>query len=286
MCRPKGKSDLELEISGSTISNSGDGDNKDLNQILILTNADKPKPKSKRSCRKKFKGNKNQRKVIKVSKNLANDSQGDQEHMDFCAHSNSICAVDNSDKPIIFDSFTAKLASHPLATSQAMMTTLNVEGICHLKLEVDTAASHNIISEAKFKDIQKHLHKIGRQQSKQLNKRVKIRLADGSVAPQECPVVQLKVSTDLRHLVDPIMLTFLVVKGPNNLLGRHSLARLWPEAFERFKNSTCENLAISKDILSKVSSVKSATVQSTSSNNSSKSNYKKSKSNIHSNIQN
>ena len=230
----------------------------------------------------KWKGHKykNQRKVHKVD-DLANDSSDNYQDDDF-GQFNSICAVTHSNEPIIFYSFAANLASHPLATSQAMMTTLNVEGICHLKLEVDTAASHNIISEYNFNNIQNYLHKIGRQKSKQFNKRVKIRLADGSVAPQECPVVQLNVSTNLRHLVDPIMLTFLVVKGPNNLIGRHSLARLWQEAFERFKNSTCENLAISKDILSNVSSVKSATVQSTSSNNSSKSNYTKSKSKSHS----
>ena len=159
------------------------------------------------------------------------------------------------------------------------MTTLNVEGICHLKLEVDTAASHNIISEASFNRIQNHLSKIGRQKVKQFNNKVKIRLADGSVSSQECPVVQLNVSTNLRHLENPIMLTFLVVNGPNNLVGRHSLARLWPSAFEQFKNSTTQNVAISKDILSKVGSINSATVKSTISNNSSKSvDYTKSKS--------
>ena len=41
-----------------------------------------------------------------------------------------------------------------------------------------------------------------------------------------------------------LALTFLVVKGPNNLIGRHSLARLWPREFERFKQATCENYKI------------------------------------------
>ena len=43
---------------------------------------------------------------------------------------------------------------------------------------------------------------------------------------------------------NPLALTFLVVKGPNNLIGRHSLARLWPREFERFREATCENFKI------------------------------------------
>ena len=33
----------------------------------------------------------------------------------------------------------------------------------------------------------------------------------------------------------------MVVKGPNCLIGRHSLARLWPQEFERFRKATCAN---------------------------------------------
>ena len=64
------------------------------------------------------------------------------------------------------------------------------------------------------------------------------------MASQDCPVVQLKVSTDVHKFTNNLALTFLVVKGPNNLIGRHSLARLWPREFERFKQVTCKNYKI------------------------------------------
>ena len=113
-------------------------------------------------------------------------------------------------------------------------------------MEVDTAASHNIISERSFNKLQDELVKQGFEKSKKLSRGVKIRLADGNLADQVCPVVQLTVSTDLHKLSNkPLALTFLVVKGPNNLVGRHSLACLWPTEFKAFKNATCENLGIS-----------------------------------------
>ena len=75
-----------------------------------------------------------------------------------------------------------------------------------------------------------------------MNHGVRIRLADGKLADQECPVVQLTVSTDLHKLSNkPIPLTFLVVDGPNNLVGRHALARMWPAEFQALKNATTEN---------------------------------------------
>ena len=77
-----------------------------------------------------------------------------------------------------------------------------------------------------------------------LPRTVKIKLADGNMASQNCPVVQLNVSTDLHKFTNNLALTFLVVKGPNNLIGRHSLAHLWPREFERFKQVTCENYKI------------------------------------------
>ena len=54
------------------------------------------------------------------------------------------------------------------------------------------------------------------------------------------------MSTDLEKFTKPLALTFLVVKGPNNLVGRHSLARLWPAEFKAFKDATCENFGTNK----------------------------------------
>ena len=54
--------------------------------------------------------------------------------------------------------------------------------------------------------------------------------------------MQLAVSTDLKKLSNsPLSLTFLVVDGPNNLIGRHALARMWPNEFASFKQTTCSN---------------------------------------------
>ena len=78
--------------------------------------------------------------------------------------------------------------------------------------------------------------------TKKLERGVRICLADGSLADQVCPVVQLDVSTDLDKLSNsPLSLTFLVVNGPNNLIGRHALALMWPTEFNRFKQATCAN---------------------------------------------
>ena len=72
-------------------------------------------------------------------------------------------------------------------------------------------------------------------ESKKLDRGVSIRLADGSLADQECTVVQITVSTDLYHVTNnPFDLTFLVVDGPNNLVGRHALASMWPVEFKAF----------------------------------------------------
>ena len=144
-------------------------------------------------------------------------------------------------------SFSSLKETHPLVTSEPLLTCLNVEGVMKVPVEIDSAASHNIISEFYFDKLQNHLKQNGKIPSKKLTETVKIRLADGSQCGQSCKVVQLHVSTDLSHYKNnfhkskPKALTFLVVKGPNCLVGRHSIARLWPQEFERFKLATCAN---------------------------------------------
>ena len=187
-----------------------------------------------------------QKQINKLNEsNVSNDSQEDQDQ-DFgignFGNFNALTAVDH--KLPVIDSFATKLASHPLATTESLRTKLNIEGICHLVMEVDTAASHNIISEKAFDKLQEQLIIRGKEKSKRLSRGVKIRLADGNLASQECPVIQLNVSTDLEKFSKPLALTFLVVKGPNNLVGRHSLARLWPTEFKAFKETTCKNYGI------------------------------------------
>ena len=146
-------------------------------------------------------------------------------HDDFGAFSsNALCAVDS--RNVVIDTFATKLASHPLATNEPLMAVLNLENVVSLRLEVDTAASHNIISKTCFEELQASLLKHGKEKSKSLPRGVKIRLADGSMASQECKVVQINVPRDLSNFNDVIPLTFLVLSVPNNLIGRYSLELL------------------------------------------------------------
>ena len=117
-----------------------------------------------------------------------------------------------------------------------------MENVVSLQLEVDSAASHYIISKTGFEEFQASLLQHGKEKSKSLPRGVKIKLADGSIASQECKVVQINVSRDLSNFNESFPLTFLVVTGPNNLIGRHSLERLWPREFKAFKNVTGKNV--------------------------------------------
>ena len=132
--------------------------------------------------------------------------------------------------------------SHPLATSTPLMTSLNLENVLHLKFEVDTAASHNVISLDNYNKLQSCLLKRKRQGLKPFPQGVKIRLADGSLASQKCQVVQIRLSRNLRHFKDYVTVTFLVVKGPNNLIGRFSIEKLWPHEFNALKHITGANV--------------------------------------------
>ena len=105
---------------------------------------------------------------------VSNDSQQEQdqdEYHDFGSF-NALCAVDH--KLPVIDSFATKLASHPLADNESLMTKLNLECVFHLGMEVDTAASHNIISENCFEELQNRLVKRGKEKSKRLSRGLKL----------------------------------------------------------------------------------------------------------------
>ena len=196
-------------------------------------------------CRKlKAKREKSHNKQINnVEANYDSDDQQNCQslHDDFGTFSSkALCAVDS--RNVVIDTFATKITSHPLVTNAPLMAILNLEDVVSLKLEVDTAASHNIISQSCYEVLQANLKKQGKEKSKSLPKGVKIKLADGSIASQECKVIQINVSRDLTNFRDNIPLTFLVVAGPNNLIGRHSLELLWPKEFQAFKNVTGRNV--------------------------------------------
>ena len=74
--------------------------------------------------------------------------------------------------------------------------------------------------------------------------KVRIKLANGSLASQVCKVAQINVSRDINKFNEVYPLYFIVLSGPNNLLGRHSLQCLWPKEYEAFKN-VCEPNVVS-----------------------------------------
>ena len=56
------------------------------------------------------------------------------------------------------DTFATEVQT-PLATNEAMMTCVRLEGVCYAKFECDTAASHSVISEKVFNELQQKLKK-------------------------------------------------------------------------------------------------------------------------------
>ena len=72
--------------------------------------------------------------------------------------------------------------------------------------------------------------------------KVRITLPNGSLASQVCKVAQINVSRDINNFNDVHSLYFVVLSGPNNLLGRHSLQCLWPKEYEKLKNVCGQNV--------------------------------------------
>ena len=77
----------------------------------------------------------------------------------------------------------------PLVTSPAMMTSVRLQGVQLADFECDTAASHSVISDKAFNELQKKLKK--KLCVKKVN--VAIRLADGSSSSKSSGIVQIKV---------------------------------------------------------------------------------------------
>ena len=69
--------------------------------------------------------------VKKVEESNANNDSQDDLDPDYGFGSfNALCAVDHISP--VCDSFATKLDSHPLSTTESLMTKLNIEGIMHL----------------------------------------------------------------------------------------------------------------------------------------------------------
>ena len=69
---------------------------------------------------------------------------------------------------------------------------------------------------------------------------VVIRLADGTTSSKECTSASISVRRNLQggRLSKPVELSFFVIDGPNNLLGRFALEKLWPEQYKALREIT------------------------------------------------
>ena len=113
-----------------------------------------------------------------------------------------------------------------------MMTTINVAEAGNEKFECDTAASHNIMSQAVYDKLRNRKpDKIPRLKQEKLA----IRLADGSVSSKQCGTINIKVQGSNTKVTS---LDFFIMDGPNNLLGRLALEKMWPEQYRALREIT------------------------------------------------
>ena len=118
-----------------------------------------------------------------------------------------------------------KVATSFYATCPPIMAEINVEDVEVAKFECDTAASHNIMSQGLFRKLRSQRpDKVPDMKQKKLT----IRLADGSVSNKQCGSVRVAVKA---HNSKIVILDFFVLQGPNNLLGRLALEKMWPAQY-------------------------------------------------------
>merc|ERR1712055_708408 len=108
------------------------------------------------------------------------------------------------------------------------MTDVVVEGACTVRFECDTAASHSIMSEEVYNDLRIQKWRVPSMKQEELV----VRLADGTVSSKACGSVQLKVKAKNTKEVE---LDFFVMDGPNNLLGRYALEKLWRSEYNALR---------------------------------------------------
>ena len=123
---------------------------------------------------------------------------------------------------------TSVLTSYP--TCPPIMTEVNIGQVQLVKFECDTAASHNIMSEETYQNLRKKGPSRIPQARQQQN--LAIRLADGSTSGKSCGSIEVEVQACNSKVVK---MQFFVVRGPNNLLGRHALENIWPSQFRALR---------------------------------------------------
>ena len=117
------------------------------------------------------------------------------------------------------------------------MTDVVVESVCTVRFECDTAASHSIMSEDVYNGLRKQKWRVPSMRQEELV----VRLADGTVSSKACGSVRLKVRAKNTKEVE---LDFFVMDGPNNLLGRYALEKLWPSEYNALRRVATVSAAV------------------------------------------
>merc|ERR1711954_446353 len=91
--------------------------------------------------------------VLKRNKNInkAEGCESDDDHSDNNDSNNGLTVFNKitAVTPYI-KSFTSLNDTHPMVTTKPLLTKLNIENFAHVTFEVDTAASHSVISKSNF----------------------------------------------------------------------------------------------------------------------------------------
>ena len=123
------------------------------------------------------------------------------------------------------------------STCPAIMTDVVVEDVYTVRFECDTAASHSIISEDVYNGLRKQKWRV----PSMMQEKLVVRLADGTVSSKACGSVRLKVRA--RNSKE-VTLDFFVMDGPNNLLGRYALEKLWPNEYNALRQVATVSAAV------------------------------------------
>ena len=105
--------------------------------------------------------------------------------------------------------------------NKVIITTVALANTLLQEFECDTAASHSVLSLQAFKELARM---VGRLEGKK--EQVAVRLADGSESYRCYGSITLVVQG---YETPAVTITFFVLDGPSNLLGRFALEQLWPQ---------------------------------------------------------
>ena len=114
------------------------------------------------------------------------------------------------------------MGESPLITNDPLLTLICVENVVEMTFEIDTAASHSLLSKSIFERLQRDLAVRGRKPLQTQQQQVSIKLVDGSDTAKHIGTVQMHIAKTV-NCKKPILVSFFILDVPNNLLSRHAI---------------------------------------------------------------